>query len=167
MDSQILNMITHHNMIPWQHRVKKVCKSKTCHFWKIMQITTNFICINYKLSMATLNNIHQVKSNCMEAYSMCWIIICAFRFSSYVSWTIFLNNIVELKTKHFASQSSPHMPFANLLIEYALEVFKVVWCCLAIHWREIPIPSLLQTKKIILGPPTNALSLHWWHFVLG
>jgi hypothetical protein len=49
----------------------KIHKSKTCHFWKIMQITPYSISSNYKLSMVAFYNILQVQSNCMEAPSMC------------------------------------------------------------------------------------------------
>ncbi len=49
----------------------KIRKSKTCHFWKIMQITPYSIFSNYKLSMATFDNILQMQPNCMEAPSMC------------------------------------------------------------------------------------------------
>jgi hypothetical protein len=35
----------------------KIRESKTCHFWKIMQITPYSISNNYKLSMVAFNNI--------------------------------------------------------------------------------------------------------------
>jgi hypothetical protein len=49
----------------------KIRKSKTYHFWKIMQITPYSISNNYKLSMVAFDNTLQVQSNCMEAPSMC------------------------------------------------------------------------------------------------
>jgi hypothetical protein len=55
MDSPISNMITHDNMISWQNSFHKIYKSKTCHFLKIMQITPNSICSNYKLFMVAFD----------------------------------------------------------------------------------------------------------------
>jgi len=63
----------------------------------------------------------------------CSIVLYASRFGSYVLWIGFPNDIlVELSTKYSTSQSSPHMTFVNMPIEYALDL-KVVACCLAIH----------------------------------
>ncbi len=77
-------------------------------------------------------------------------------------WITFPNDIlVELSTKYFASQTSPHMTFVSLPTEYASNL-KVVACWLTICQKELIVLNLLQTKKI-LGQPTNAFSLHWWH----
>jgi hypothetical protein len=62
-------------------------------------------------------------------------------------WIDFPNDIlVELSTKYYASQSSPNMTFANLPIEYALDL-KIVACCLAIHRGEFVVPDSLQIKN--------------------
>ncbi len=95
---------------------------------------------------------------------MCWIVFRAFRLRSYMSWINFPNDIlVELSTKYSASQSSPHMTFAKLLIKYASE-FKVV--CVVWPFIEENLQFLIHYKqKIILQQPTNAFFLHWWHLV--
>jgi hypothetical protein len=49
----------------------KICMSKTCHFWMIMQITPYSISNNYKLFMVAFNITLQMETNCMEAPSMC------------------------------------------------------------------------------------------------
>jgi hypothetical protein len=136
----------------------KIRKSKTYHFLK-MQITPYSICSNYKLSMATFDNIHHVQVQLyggpINVCTMCWIILCAFGFGSYMSWISFPNDIlVELFAKYSTSQSSPHMTFSSLSIEYALDL-KVVACCLAICQREFVILNSLYTKNN-LQQPNNA-----------
>ncbi len=64
-----------------------------------------------------------------------------------MSWINFPNDtFVELSTKHYASQSSPHMTFASLPIKYALD-FKVVVCHLTVLQGEFVVPNLMQTKN--------------------
>ncbi len=108
-----------------------------------------------------------MQSNHMEVPSMCtrcWTIFFAFKFGSYMLWITFANDIlVEVSTKYYASQSSPHITFANLRTKYVSNL-KVVWCCVAMQFIEGNFQFLIQCKqKKILRPPTNALSLHWWH----
>jgi hypothetical protein len=80
-------------------------------------------------------------------------------------WITLPNDIlVQLSMKYFASSFSPHITFASLPIEYALD-FKVVWRCLAIYWGEFGIHGLLWTN-FFGGPPTNAFSSHWWNLAL-
>jgi len=61
----------------WQHDsltksgYKKSTSPKHVIFERWCKLHQNFICSNYKLSMATFNNICQVQSNCMEASSIC------------------------------------------------------------------------------------------------
>ncbi len=71
MDSQISNLITHDNMIHLQNWVLWNLQVQNMSFLKIVSITPHSISSNYKLSMATFNNILQVQSNCLEAPSMC------------------------------------------------------------------------------------------------
>jgi hypothetical protein len=76
-------------------------------------------------------------------HTTCWTIIRVSRFGSYMSWINFPSDILlELFTKYLASQSSPHMTFTSLPIEYASNL-KVVACCLANRRREFVILDLL------------------------
>jgi hypothetical protein len=62
----------------------------------------------------------------------CWANHHAFGFNSYMLWITLRNDIlVDLYMKYSTSQSSHHITFTSLLIEYASN-FKVFWCCLAI-----------------------------------
>ncbi len=112
------------NAYSWQHdsltsEFYNILKSKTCHFLEIMQTKLNFIYNNYKLSIATFDNIHQMESNYIyggpiNVRMTWWNIFHAFGFGSYMSWITFPNdNLVELFTKYFASQSSLDMTFSN------------------------------------------------------
>ncbi len=149
MDSQISYSITHDNMIHLQIEFYKIHKSKTCHFWKIMQITPYSISSNYKLFMVAFNNFPQMQSKWMEAPLMyaqhveqLFVLLdlghtCDGSISQMTSWLNCPQNILM-------EQSPPHMTFAYLLTEYASD-FKVVACCIIwpFHQREFVILNSL------------------------
>ncbi len=143
MDSQILIWLHMTTWFVYKIGFYKSHKSKTCHFWKIMQITPSSICSNYKLSMATFGTIHHVQvwlyGAPINVRTTCWTILHASWFWSFMSWINFPNDIlVELFRKYSTSQSSPPMTFSSLLIEYVLDL-KVVACCMAIRRGEFVI----------------------------
>ncbi len=109
-----------------EHRFKhkfQMCKEDgftNLKIWLLM--TTWFV---YKIGFYKIRN-----------YSCFWI-------SVIMSWISFpIDILVELSTKYSTSQSSPHITFTSLPIEYASN-FKVMACCLANCRREFVVLNLL------------------------
>ncbi len=107
---------------------KNVIFQRSCKLHQISYVTTtNYLwlpSIPFFKCNPTVCRSHQCAHNLLNNSSC--------RFSSYMSWITFPNDIlIGLCTNYFTSQSSPHMTFAKFPIEYASN-FKIVWCLLAI-----------------------------------
>jgi len=166
MDSQILNLITHYNVICLQNWVLQIHKSKTCHFWKIMQITPYSIFSNYKLSMVALitffrcNPIvwkpHQCAHDVLNN-SLClwvWVIHVMDRFPKWhFGWIVHKIFCIPIITPYDICQLAHQICFRPQSCGMLLDHLS----------RGICNSWFIVNKKQLWGNPPTHFFLHSWH----
>jgi hypothetical protein len=113
---------------------KHVIFKKSCKLHHIAYVTTtNYLWLPL-ITLVRCNPIIWKPHQC--AHDMLNNFLCFYIWAIHI-WITFPNDIlVELSTKYFASQSSPHMRFASLPTKYASNL-KVVVCCLTICKKNL------------------------------